>query len=284
MTRRAPNPDAQPTSPLTSAELAPAAATAPNLAAGAPDPKLHRLAMFLQAARDPQIDAAKLGVLRAMAKEDDQEERKAGFLDALAKAKAEFGPIIKRQLVDYGHKDGKGGRTRYKYADLEDVTDAVAPVLAKHGITHSYKVEQTDKKIKVSCILSHSNGYEDTPRSQEGFEDQSGGKPPNHAIQSTVTYLQRQTLKQSLGLSAGRDDDGRGYVDEPEDPPIGQDEAFEIEDLLQETLTELKLFLTAIGAPSVAEMRLSQYRRGKNLLLRKRLALQKEKENGSAHA
>ena len=247
--------------PPNSAELVPAEGPQSTAAsAGAPESaKLARLSMFLQAARDPAIDAAKLKELRAMAKEDDEDDRKREFLTALAQAKAEFTPIIKTRLVDYPHKDGRG-RTSYKYEELADITDVVVPILSKYGITHSYDVKQEGGKIRVSCILAHANGHTDTPRMQEGVEDTSGQKSANQAIASTITFLERGTLKQALGLAAGRDDDGAGG--QTEDPVIEPDDVVYIETLIRDTDSDLAKFLEFVRAPSIAEMRMSQFKLG----------------------
>jgi hypothetical protein len=250
------------------AELVPAEEPQSTASAGAPESaKLARLSMFLQAARDPAIDAAKLKELRAMAKEDDEDDRKREFLTALAQAKAEFTPIIKTRLVDYPHKDGRG-RTSYKYEELADITDVVVPILSKYGITHSYDVKQEGGKIRVSCILAHANGHTDTPRMQEGVEDTSGQKSANQAVASTITFLERGTLKQALGLAAGRDDDGAGG--EPLDPLIEPDDVAYVEQLIRDTESDLAKFLETIEAPSIAEMRMSQFKRAVGLLNRKK--------------
>jgi hypothetical protein len=66
---------------------------------------------------------------------------------------------------------------------------------------------QTDR-ISVTCILSHRDGHsEETTLS--GPPDASGNKNAIQAIGSTLTYLQRYSLVQALGLAAANDDDGR---------------------------------------------------------------------------
>jgi hypothetical protein len=59
--------------------------------------------------------------------------------------------------------------------------------------------------IVVTCILS-KGGYREE-NSLPGPADTSGSKNPIQAIGSTVTYLERITLKAALGLSATDDDD-----------------------------------------------------------------------------
>ena len=60
----------------------------------------------------------------------------------------------------------------------------------------------------MTCVLSHKSGhYEETTLS--GPPDASGSKNAIQAIGSTLTYLQRYSLVQALGLAAGDDDDGK---------------------------------------------------------------------------
>jgi hypothetical protein len=59
----------------------------------------------------------------------------------------------------------------------------------------------------VTCVLSHNLGHsEETTLS--GPPDKTGNKNDIQAIGSTLTYLQRYSLMQALGLAASNDDDG----------------------------------------------------------------------------
>jgi hypothetical protein len=232
---------------------------------GAPDPNL---AMFLQAARDG-VDVDRLKQVKDLYKEMQADAAKRAYLNALAQAKSEFTPIVKTRLVDYPHKDGRG-RTSYKYEELADITDVVVPILSKHGITHSFKVDQSQPpKIKVSCILAHANGYEDEPRTLEGVEDTSGQKSPNQAIASTITFMERGTLKQALGLAAGRDDDGQGG-DECGKALIDGDQLILVQQLLQETESNVGVFFLTIGCEGFSDMTVAQFNRGVALLNEKK--------------
>jgi ERF superfamily len=250
--------------PPQSAELVPAEGMPQHRpSAGAPDPNL---ALFMQAARDPQVDIAKLERLMALRKEVEEDSRKRAYFDAKARAKGEFPPILKTHLVDFEHRDGQG-RTTYKHEDLFDITQVVDPILARHGLSYSHRVSQTGDKIRVTCIFAHADGYsEEFPL--EGVADTSGKKSPNQAIASSITFMQRGTLKQALGLAAGRDNDGA--ADEPVDPTIEPDDVVYVETLLRDTESNLAIFLETIGAPAIAEMRVSQYKRAIALLNEKK--------------
>jgi hypothetical protein len=221
--------------------------------------------MIANAARDPAVDIEKFERLMALRERAGQADARRSFYAALARAKGEFGPILKTRVVDYEHSDGQG-RTNYRYEELADIGVVVDPVLSKHGLSYRHKSTQDAGKIRVTCILSHEDGYSEE-NSLEGLEDKSGKKNPNQAIASTVTYLQRYTLKEALGIGAGRDDDAAA---EPVDPVIEPDDVVYVEQLIRDTESNLAIFLETIGAPSIAEMRMAQFKRAVALLNEKK--------------
>jgi hypothetical protein len=252
--------------PQASAELVPAGETPHVAPAGALTDTAALLDVIARAARDPDVNVEKMRELFALKERIEAGAAKRAFYAALARAKGEFGPILKTRQVDYPHKDGQG-RTNYKYEELADVGQVVDPVLSKHGLSYRHKsTQEANGKIRVTCILSHEDGYSEE-NSLEGLEDKSGQKNPNQAIASTVTYLQRYTLKEALGIGAGRDNDDRGP---PPDELIDPDDVLYVEDLLRETNSDLAKFLETIGSPSVTEMRASQFKRAIALLNEKK--------------
>lgn len=140
----------------------------------------------------------------------EHREAEKAFNDALAAFKAEAVEIIKRRQVDF---TSQKGRTYYKHAELSDVVEAVGPALSKHGFAWSWKTEQDGGTVRVTCILKHRQGHADSV-SLEAGADQSGNKNSIQAIASTVTYLQRHTLKAITGVSEkGDDTDGNAPID-----------------------------------------------------------------------
>ena len=273
---RRPNPQNPPTgeaterpaeAPPASAELVPAErAKAPQLSAGALSETAALLDVIARAARDPEVNVERMQQLFALKERIDAGNAKRAFFAALAKAKGEFTPILKTRLVEYEHSDGQG-RTNYRYEELADIGVMVDPILSKHGLSYRHKSTQDAAKIRVTCILSHEDGYSEE-NSLEAEADKSGRKNPNQAIASTVTYLQRYTLKEALGIGAARDDDGAGGM--PEDPVIEPDDVVYIETLIRDTESNLAIFLETIGAPAIADMRMSQFKRAVALLNEKK--------------
>jgi len=118
------------------------------------------------------------------------------FDEAIADAKAEISPIVRNAT---GHNDKK-------YADFAAIARAVDPVITKHGLSYRFRTQQSDR-IHVTCVLSHKAGHSEET-TLAGPPDASGSKNAIQAIGSTLTYLQRYSLTQALGLAATNDDDG----------------------------------------------------------------------------
>jgi hypothetical protein len=122
--------------------------------------------------------------------------RKA-FDEAVAAAKRDIPPITRNAT----------GHNAKKYADFAAIARVVDPIIGAHGLSYRFRTTQTDK-ISVTCILSHKAGHsEETTLC--GPADTTGNKNAIQAIGSTLTYLQRYSLVQMLGLAAAADDDGK---------------------------------------------------------------------------
>lgn len=159
-----------------------------------------------RAARDTAVDVDKFERLMVMKERLERQLAEREFNAAIAAAKLEIGPIIKDKKVDF---TSAKGRTNYAHEDLAGIARAIDPILARNGLSYRYRSEQSAGKLRVTCILSHSGGHSENT-TLEAPEDHSGNKNPIQAIGSSVTYLQRYTLKLGVGLSASTDDDGQG--------------------------------------------------------------------------
>ena len=141
-------------------------------------------------------------MMKELYESERQDARRIAYNRAFAKAKAEFTPIVKTRRASFGP-----GKASYDYEELDAVIDAIVPALSKYGLVHSWKtVNPPDGLISVTCVLAHEDGYSEE-NTLAAAPDQSGNKNSIQAVQSTVTYLQRSTLKSKCGVAAGRDDD-----------------------------------------------------------------------------
>lgn len=194
----------------------------------------------------------------AVSKELAADQARRAFDASIAEAKAEITPVMK-------NREGHNGK---RYADFSAIAKAIDPIISKHGLSYRFRSAQGDR-ISVTCILSHKEGHsEETTLS--GPPDASGSKNAIQAIGSTLTYLQRYTLVQALGLAATEDeDDGRaagiGMA-------ISDQQRQELDDLLAVTGADLDKFLAYFKAEYLAELPSARFAEAKKLLEAKRKA------------
>lgn len=191
-------------------------------------------------------DLGSVKEMLAMSKELAADQARRAFDAAVAEAKSEI-PIVGKNATGHNSK---------RYADFSAYAAALKPILAKHGLSYRFRSEQTDR-ITVTCVLSHKEGHSEE-NSLSGPADASGSKNAIQAIGSTLTYLQRYTLIQALGLAASEDDDGHA-VDSG--GPITPEQAATIRALCEETSTDIPKFCELMKVDSVPELAASQYDR-----------------------
>ncbi|MFA6984598.1 MAG: ERF family protein [Arenimonas sp.] len=150
------------------------------------------------------------------------------FDAAVSAAKAEI-PAITRNATGHNSK---------RYADFAAIAKVVDPIIGKHGLSYRFRTTQNGT-IAVTCILSHKAGHsEETTLC--GPADKSGNKNDIQAIGSTLTYLQRYSLVQMLGLAAAADDDGKAAANVA---AITQKQADDLRDIIDAKGKDRKAFL-----------------------------------------
>lgn len=164
-----------------------------NVAALTPITPMAMLAQAIERGMSPET----IDKLMALGERWDNTQARKAFDMAIAAAKAEI-PVVMKNATGHNNK---------KYADFAAIARAVDPVISKHGLSYRFRTVQTDK-ISVTCVLSHEAGhYEENTLA--ALADTSGNKNAIQSIGSTLTYLQRYSLVQALGIAASEDDDGR---------------------------------------------------------------------------
>lgn len=208
--------------------------------------------------------------LMGLLKETRAEERKMAFDAALSAAKAEIPPILKNRVVDF---TSAKGRTNYRHEDLGEIAKTVDPILTNHGLSYRFRTEQEGNNVKVTCIVAHRDGYAEE-NSISASRDESGNKNSIQAVGSTITYLQRYTLKASLGLAVSNDDDGRGRTPQPpvETVLISSEQRDELLGLIEETATDVALFCRFYRIEAVPDLPASKFGSAKAKLVAKKAA------------
>lgn len=180
--------------------------------------------------------------------------RKA-FDAAISEAKAEIPPIVKNAK---GHNDKR-------YANFAAIAAVVDPILSKHGLSYRFRTAQTDK-ISVTCVLSHRDGHNEET-TLAGPADNSGSKNAIQAIGSTLTYLQRYSLIQALGLAATDDDDGRAAA---MGGVIADEQVERLQREIMDTDSDLPKFLAHMKVEALTDIPAARFDAAMQALSRKR--------------
>lgn len=161
--------------------------------------------------------------------------RKA-FDEAMAAAKAEIPVITKNREVDF---TSQKGRTNYRHEDLAGIARVVDPILTSHGLSYRFRTSSLpNEPVTVTCIVSHRLGHSEENSLSAG-RDETGNKNSIQAVGSTITYLQRYTLKAALGLAASADDDAKAAGDPS---PVNDDQRQQLIDLADEVGADKRKF------------------------------------------
>lgn len=131
---------------------------------------------------------------------------------ALAKARLNFGEVLKSRVADIKSATSRYG---YKYENLADVLEAVTAPLASNGIVIAQTVVAGDAgRLEVQSTLMHSSGQFIAGRVP--LPAAPNARPQEFG--SALTYMRRYGLEALLGLAA-EDDDGEQAQRAPRPAP-----------------------------------------------------------------
>lgn len=154
-------------------------------------------AAMLQIAVEQGADLDKLEKLMELQERWDAKQAKMAYVSALAKFKSSC-PAI--QKTKKGHN--------CQYSGLAESIEIIKPSMSENGLSHSWNTEQNESMIKVTCIITHEEGHQEST-SLRSTPETSGSKNSIQSIGSAVSYLERYTLFAILGLaSTDQDNDG----------------------------------------------------------------------------
>lgn len=120
---------------------------------------------------------------------------KGSLAEALVAAQAEMPKVEKR---------GKNPHFKNEYVTLDDLLEAVRPVLNRHGLAVVQFPDTMDGKPALTTVLWHGPSGDKTGATMPLIlqkEDMQG-------VGAAITYARRYMLAAALGIAEGTDDDG----------------------------------------------------------------------------
>lgn len=221
------------------------------------------LQVIERAASNPQVDIDKLERLLQMRERMQAQEAKAAYAGALAALQPEL-PLIREK----GAIKNNAGGVMSRYALWEDVVEAIAPHLSRHGFSLSFRTSSTDKTVTVIGVLTHAQGHsEDTSLTLP--LDTSGAKSLVQTFGSSTSYGKRYTAAALLNLRTGEvDDDGRAGAPLP---VISEEQAAKLQEMIEASGANKAKFLQHLKIESVASLPAQAYEHAM-AMLRSRMA------------
>jgi len=187
-------------------------------------------AQLLSIAVANNADIEKLERLMDLQQRWEENEAKKQFNTAMSKFQTSIPEIRKT-------KQGHNG----KYADIDDIAQAIKPVIEEVGLSYRFSQIQNESYITVTCVVTHVSGHQ-VEADMTAAADGSGGKNDIQAIASTVTYLRRYTLTAALGITTGLDDQDGGR------PKISVDELLQYNGLVREEFASIAAIKSALAS------------------------------------
>lgn len=221
----------------------------------APSPIPPLALSLLSAALARGADSEMLERLIGFHERSQAHEARKAFEKALATAKARL-PVIAK------NRQAMVGRQPYRHEDMAEIARTITPILARHGLSYRFRSQSTGALVTVVCVISHRDGHSEE-NSLSASPDESGEKNSIQAIGSTLTYLQRMTLKAALGLAASDDDDGQAAGPSS---VISRQQARELLDLIEDSGADKDALLSFFQIKGVTELPAARFRQALTML------------------
>lgn len=188
-----------------------------------------------------------------------------------ARAFAEFKrrcPRIEKRRSSEGTGQRSGARFAFRYANIEDIAEAVDPILTELGFSYGFDAETIGGGMKVTCRLRHVAGHSESA----SFTSPVDSALPVSNQQKHVgasTYGKRQALIGVLGLVTVDEDTESAHRE-----AVSEEQAWTLETLLNELKGKVDpaAFLAWAGAESVEAVPAAKYAAAVSFLERKRKA------------
>lgn len=182
------------------------------------------MAMVERLALDERVDAGKLETVMRVANQQQDREREIQFYQDKNRAVRDM-PLIRKDgriviLDKQNPEDLSRARTQGHFEKWPDVQAAITPVLDRHNLTLTHKIDHADGQTVVIAVLTHDNGFREESGPMRLPLDTSGGKNNVQGAGSSQTYGMRYTARAICGLRlvGGQQDDDGNLTAMPDEP------------------------------------------------------------------
>ena len=210
-------------------------------------------AAMLQAAIEKGADVESLEKLVGLYERMENRRAASEFTAAMLEFQKGCPPISRNRKASFLTRGG--GNFNYDYADLPHICRIVNPLLHPLGLSYKWDSSVSDDggRLKVTCTLSHVAGHSLTAAFEAPI-DKGTGTSGAQDYAKVQTYGQRQSLVQVLGIfTADEDTDAAPGV------TITADQAATLDQLIEESRTNVARFLKTYGVEKLADLPAPNY-------------------------
>ena len=136
----------------------------------------------------------------------DREARDA-WHEAMARFQAEAPTLPKSRTAHVRMK--QGGSYSYNYASLDAIIPVLRPVLARHGLSVTYKTTFAQGCVTAICRVAHERGHVEETEFLAPVDTEARMSAPQQ-MGAASTYARRYALLAALGLAPEDDPDAAG--------------------------------------------------------------------------
>ena len=205
--------------------------------------------------------------LFVLQKEQYAEQARREFNTALNALQGEMTPV---------RKAGQGAFKGSRFAKAEHVNAMLDPLIFKHGF--SLSVSQLDcpipDHIRFVMLLRHAGGHSETHQLDAAVDTggpKGGGvKSPLHGMGSSTTYCVRIMKCSVFDVQLVTDDDGHAAAMGQGSEKISEEQARDLESLMDEVKGNLPAFLAFWQVDEIGDLPLRDHKRAVQMLEAKR--------------
>jgi hypothetical protein len=217
------------------------------------------------------VSVENLERMLAMAKDMRAEQAKAAYVLAMAEFQANC-PAIPRKTVNSFFKtvDRNGVSKPRMYASLEDIGATIRPHLGPCGLSYKWSGMKVEGGVmSLDCIISHSKGHSERSTVSLPTESKAGASEAQKAG-ALMTYAQRYSLIQALGLTTCDEDDDAAMDAGPSAETITESQAADLDTAIENVRSDRAAFCKYYGISRVGELPASKLQHALTMIERKR--------------
>ena len=227
-------------------------------------------ATIIQLAIERNISPESMDKLVALAERIDNRMREQAFSAAMTKFKEACPPVPRRTENTQFKVMRNGVQVFRKYATLEDIEATIRGPLGECGLSYRWgNATVTDGKLTIECIISHAKGHHVSSSTTLPVTSNAGCSEAQK-YGAALTYGQRFSLIQALGLTSCEEDDDGNDVGGGDPDPITENQVANLQGLIDEVRADKARFLKFMGVKGLGEIPSTRFKEAVRALEAKR--------------